>query len=424
MINRGLSLVATGVVFLTLLAPDHALDNGLARTPPMGWLAWERYRCIIDCKNYPDECISEKLFRDVADMLVSEGYINVGYQYVIIDDCWLASERDSNGRLQPDPERFPNGIKALADYVHSKGLKFGIYEDYGNYTCAGYPGVLGHLEIDAQTFADWDVDYVKLDGCYADPKDMNEGYPAFGQYLNATGRPMVYSCSWPVYQEENGIPPNFELLKQYCNLWRNYGDIDDSWDSVSDIINYYATKQDTIAQHAGPGHWNDPDMLIIGNFGLSLEQSKVQMAIWAILAAPLLMSNDLHNIRPEFKAILTNERIIEVNQDVLGIQGRRVYQKNNIEIWTRPITPMIGEEYSYAVAFVSYRTDGTPRAVEITLQEIGLTNPTGYVLQDLFSGDTSTDTNPSQTLRVRVNPTGVVFYKAIPNNPSGSLSGQ
>lgn len=140
----------------------------------------------------------------MADIMLSEGYSEAGYEYIIIDDCWLEKERDENNRLVPDRKRFPNGMKYVADYVHSKGLKFGLYEDYGTNTCAGYPGVIDHMELDSKTFADWDVDYVKLDGCYADINDMDKGYPEFGKFLNSTGRPMVYSCSWPVYQEVNG----------------------------------------------------------------------------------------------------------------------------------------------------------------------------------------------------------------------------
>lgn len=185
------------------------------------------------------------------------------------------------------------------------------------------------MELDAATFGKWDVDYVKLDGCYADIKDMDKGYPEFGRLLNATGRPMIYSCSWPVYQEYLGLTvrrikidyelmattliiqlqfqPNYEALKTHCNLWRNWGDIQDSYESLRKITEYFAANQSRIQPHAGPGHWNDPDMLIIGNFGLTIEQSKTQMAIWAILAAPLIMSNDLKNVRPEFEEILLNK---------------------------------------------------------------------------------------------------------------------
>jgi len=147
---------------LTMAGLSSALDNGLARTPPMGWLAWERFRCNTDCENDPHNCISERLFMQMADLVISDGYYDAGYRYINIDDCWLAHERDRRGKLQPDATRFPSGIKALGDYVHSKGLKFGIYEDYGNYTCAGYPGILGHLKEDADTFESWGVDYVKV----------------------------------------------------------------------------------------------------------------------------------------------------------------------------------------------------------------------------------------------------------------------
>ncbi|QQP38702.1 AlphaNacetylgalactosaminidaselike, partial [Caligus rogercresseyi] len=294
-----------------------SLDNGLSRTPPMGWLAWERFRCNTDCVNDPHNCISERLFKQMADILVSEGYQAAGYTYVNVDDCWLAHERDHRGRLQADHERFPSGMKALADYIHSKGFKFGIYEDYGNFTCAGYPGILGHLETDAYTFADWEVDYVKLDGCYSLPTDMDRGYPEFGYYLNRTGRPMIYSCSWPVYQTYSGMKPNYTSIINSCNLWRNFDDIQDSWQSVASVIDYYGDHQDTIIPNAGPGH---------GMILTCYEQCKTQMAMWAVFAAPLLMSVDLRTIKPDYKAILQNRNIIAVNQDPLGIQGRRIYK--------------------------------------------------------------------------------------------------
>ncbi|CAB3251575.1 unnamed protein product [Arctia plantaginis] len=402
----------TVCLVLCLLGKISGLDNGLALTPPMGWLAWERFRCNTDCKNDPDNCISDRLFRTMTDILVSEGYAAVGYEYINLDDCWLERERDSRGRLVPDRERFPSGMKSLADYVHSKGLKFGIYEDYGNFTCAGYPGVVGHLSGDANTFAAWGVDYVKLDGCYALPADMDYGYPEFGNQLNKTGRQMVYSCSWPVYQIYAGIQPNFSSIIEHCNLWRNFDDIQDSWASVESIIDYYGNHQDIIVPNAGPGHWNDPDMLIIGNFGLSYEQSKTQFAIWAILAAPLLMSVDLRTIRPEYKAILQNRKIIDVDQDPLGIQGRRIYKHRGIEIWSRPILPIQGIYYSYAVAFVNRRTDGTPSDVAVTLRELGLNNPAGYRVEDLYEDVDYGVLSPQTKIKVKVNPSGVVILRA------------
>ncbi|KAF2355717.1 Glycoside hydrolase family 27 [Trinorchestia longiramus] len=443
------------VVVLSLVSSIQALENGLARTPPMGWLAWERFRCNTDCTNDPYNCISETLFMQMADIMVAEGYLEAGYNMVSLDDCWLDRDRDSLGRLQPDFTRFPSGIPALADYMHSRGLKFGIYEDYGNYTCAGYPGILGHLQIDAQTFADWQVDYVKLDGCYSLPTDMDTGYPLFGYYLNQTGRSIVYSCSWPVYQIyagmqvnlavipmhifkgypefglflnktgrlilyecswpfsqlRKGMQPNWTSIINTCNLWRNFDDIQDSWDSVQRIIDYYGDNQDDIVPNAGPGHWNDPDMLIIGNFGLSYEQSKSQMAMWAIFAAPLLMSVDLRTIKADYKAILLNTAVIAVNQDPLGIQGRRIYKDKGIEIWARPISPVEQDFYSYAIAFLNRRTDGTPSEVSVTLAELGLTYPGGYSITDLFDGVNYGVVEPSKRFKVDVNPSGVVLVR-------------
>ncbi|XKL64048.1 hypothetical protein PGB90_004134 [Kerria lacca] len=393
-----------------------ALNNGLALTPPMGWMSWQRFRCIIDCDQFPDECISEKLFKTAVDYMVNDGYKDAGYEYVIIDDCWLEKNRTTDGKLQADKKRFPNGMKHLSDYVHSKGLKFGIYEDYGNKTCEGYPGILGHMKEDAETFASWGVDYVKLDGCYSDIWDMETGYPEFGKYLNNTGRPIVYSCSWPAYQEYAGMKINFQLLVNYCNLWRNYNDIQDSYSSLTDIMDYFAMKQDYWQQYAGPGHWNDPDMLIIGNFGLSYEQSKAQMAVWAILAAPLLMSMDFRTIQPEYKAILQNKNIIAVNQDKLGIQGRRVFKDKDIDIWARPTEPIVNGYHSFAIAFISRRSDGAPYKYNATLKHIGLFNPAGYQIKDMYLNDVDefkmTILYPELPLVARIPPTGCVFFRA------------
>jgi len=390
------------------LSRVRGLENGLARTPPMGWLAWERFRCNTDCENDPHNCISERLFMQMADLIVSEGYYDVGYRYINVDDCWQAHERDRNGLLQPDYTRFPSGIKALGQYIHSKGLKFGIYEDYGNYTCAGYPGILGHLQEDANTFLSWDVDYLKIDGCYSHPSDMDKGYQEFGYWLNQTGRPMIYSCSWPVYQTYSGMTPNWTAIINTCNLWRNFDDIQDSWNSVERTIDYYGDNQDLIIANAGPGHWNDPDMLIIGNFGLSYEQCKTQMAMWAIFAAPLLVSVDLRTIKPEYKAILLNKKIIAVNQDPLGIQGRRIYKQKGIEIWARPIMPVYRAKYSYGIVFLNRRTDGTPSEVSVTLKELGLDNPSGYEIEDLYDDHFYGVVTPDRRFKVDVNPSGSV----------------
>ncbi|XP_070507518.1 alpha-N-acetylgalactosaminidase-like [Chironomus tepperi] len=413
-INKNLlSLVCT--VFL--LSTVRSLDNGLAKTPPMGWMSWERFRCITDCDKYPDECISERLFIEMADIMVNEGYLAAGYEYVNIDDCWTEMERE-NGKIVPDKKRFPHGVKYLSDYIHSKGLKIGTYLDYGTKTCAGYPGTLGFEATDAQSLADWEVDFIKLDGCNIDTSVMVDGYIEFGKMMNKTGRPIMYSCSWPAYFEYYRRPtsiPDYDILVETCNLWRNYVDIDDSYESVLFIADYFANNSERLIPYAGPGHWNDPDTLLLGNFGLSYEQSKAQLAIWAILAAPFLLSTDLRTITPEIKELILNREIIAIDQDKLGIQGKRLSSINRIETWIRPVSPIVNNEYSYAVAFVSRRTDGHGYAFEFSLEKLGLTNFLGYEVKDLFDSKRETfKISLGQSLEDRVNPTGANFYKLTP----------
>ncbi|NWJ09675.1 NAGAB acetylgalactosaminidase, partial [Crypturellus undulatus] len=394
-----------------LSAPGaRALENGLARRPPMGWLAWERFRCNVDCEAEPRDCISEKLFMEMADRLAEDGWRELGYTYVNIDDCWSAMQRDASGQLVPDPKRFPRGIKALADYVHSRGLKLGIYADLGTFTCGGYPGTtLGHVEQDAQTFAQWGVDMLKLDGCYSSEQQQAEGYPKMSKALNATGRPIVYSCSWPAYQ--GGLPPkvNYTVLAEICNLWRNYVDIEDSWDSVLSIVDWFSAHQDVLQPAAGPGHWNDPDMLIIGNFGLSYEQARSQMALWAVMAAPLLMSTDLRTISPSAKEILQNRLMIQINQDPLGIQGRRIVkEKFHIEVFLRPLS-----QAASALVFFSRRTD-MPFRYTTSLAKLHFPCDTVYEVQDVYSGKIISSLKTRDNFTVVVNPSGVVMWYLSP----------
>lgn len=392
------------------------LENGLARTPPMGWLSWERFRCIIDCDKDPKNCISQQLFKTMADLLASEGYSRAGYVYLVIDDCWMAEHRVDN-QLMGDPKRFPKGMKDLADFVHSRELKFGIYGDFGKLTCAGFPGSQFHLETDAETFASWGADYVKFDGCYSKVVDMDAGYSKFGRFLNATGRPMVYSCSWPYYQHVKGMLPNYTAIAENCNLWRNFDDIQDSWRSVSSILAWYGTNQDMIIPNAGPGHWNDPDMLIVGNYGLTVDQAVAQMALWAVLAAPLMISADLRTISPVYKKIILNRDVIAVDQDELGIQGRRIYSYKKLEIWRRPILPMASVEYSYAIAFLNLRDTGEPSELTKSLKELGLDAEFGYLVKDLFDGIEYGVLYPEYKLSVRINPCGAVLIRAIVQPP-------
>lgn len=394
---------------LLFFSPNiHALDNGVALTPPMGWISWARFVCNIDCKEDPKNCISEKLYMDMADRMAADGFKDAGYEFINIDDCWMSKTRDSSNKLVADPERFPSGIKVLADYIHSKGLKIGIYTDCGTKTCAGYPGSFNYYDIDAQTFAEWGIDMLKVDGCYAEPKDMDNLYPKITYALNSTGRPIVFSCSWPAYQVDSGMDPDYQAIANHCNLWRNFNDIEDSWKSVLSIVDFYASQQDKLIAAAGPGHWNDPDMIIVGNFGLSFEEARAQFALWAIMASPLLMSNDLRTLKPEFKEILLNKDVIAVNQDPLGLMGRRIYNNSNIEIWLKPITPVnTSGHHSYALVFFNRRTLGSSVKVSANLNSLGLNNPNCYTVHDVFNNALDIQLCPSDNITSIVNPSGV-----------------
>ncbi|XP_033106861.1 alpha-N-acetylgalactosaminidase-like isoform X2 [Anneissia japonica] len=389
-----------------------ALDNGLGQTPPMGWLAWERFRCNVDCDNDPKNCVSENLFKEMADHLVSDGFLDAGYNYVNIDDCWMEEERDPDtGRLVPDRKRFPNGIKSLASYMHERGLKLGIYEDYGNMTCQNYPGLYGHEETDIQTFADWGVDSLKLDKCHRpkSPAIVNEGFKNVSRLLNATGRHILYTCEWPAKVTQS----NYQMIAKYCNTWRVHSDIQDSWDSVIATIDYTAANQDVFSSVSAPGSFNDLDMLVIGDFSLSPDQSKTQMAMWCILASPLLMSNDLRGISDWAKDILLNKEVIEVNQDSLGAMGKKIIKQveTNTEVWSKPLV-----NDSQAVAVFS-RSTSVPQTVHLTLHQLGLNSSTFYYIRDLFEHKTLGRYSKDDIISVTVNPGGVVMLRASLTSP-------
>ncbi|KAJ3606814.1 hypothetical protein NHX12_026333 [Muraenolepis orangiensis] len=346
----------------------------------------------------------------MADRLSEDGWRELGYVYVNIDDCWASMDRDKQGRLQADPKRFPGGIAKLAQYMHDRGLKLGIYGDMGTHTCGGYPGTtLDLIETDAQTFADWQVDMFKFDGCYSNSSEKALGYPRMSKALNATGRPIAYSCSWPAYQ--GGLPPkvNYTQLGEICNLWRNYGDIQDSWDSVLGISDWFYENQDVVGPAAGPGKWNDPDMLVIGDFGLSVDQSRSQMALWAIMAAPLFMSNDLRTISSEARAILQNKMIISISQDPMGVQGKRLLkEKNGIDVYWRPLS-----DNTSALVFFSRRHD-MPYRYQTSLSKLNYTTGS-YKMFEVFTENAATLKDTSEFV-VSVNPTGVVmFYVSAPS---------
>ncbi|XP_030621324.1 alpha-galactosidase A [Chanos chanos] len=396
--------------FLALICSVQSLDNGLALTPTMGWLHWERFMCNIDCDMDPQNCIREELFMQMADLMVEEKWKDAGYEFVCIDDCWSSHQRDAQGRLQADPKRFPSGIKKLADYIHSKGLKLGIYADVGTKTCAGYPGSLGHYKTDAKTFAEWGVDLLKFDGCYMpDWTLLAEGYVNMSKALNETGRKIVYSCEWPLY-EWSHQEPNYKAIKGACNHWRNYGDIYDQWVSVKSILNWTANHQNILVPVAGPGGWNDPDMLIIGNFGLSHDQQQTQMALWAIMAAPLLMSNDLRNIPYKSKKLLQNRKIIAINQDRAGKQGYRIAEVNGFEVWERPLS-----RGGLAVAVINKQEIGGPRHFSISLATVTSCNPICKITQILPTYRKLGIQDVESKLIILVNPTGTTLLTIKPS---------
>jgi alpha-galactosidase len=238
------------LVFTVWGASAQKFEN-LAKTPPMGWNSWNKFGCNV----------SEKLIMQMADEMVSSGMQDAGYEYIVIDDCWQV-DRDENGEIVVDKERFPHGIKYLADYIHSKGLKFGIYSCAGSKTCAGRPGGRGHEYQDARTYARWGVDYLKYDWCYTTTQDARASYSTMRDALYAAGRPIVFSlCEW-------GTAKPWEWAKEVGHLWRTTGDIVDRWDAMIDIFE----KQKDLARYAGPGYWNDPDMLEVGNGGMTTEE--------------------------------------------------------------------------------------------------------------------------------------------------------
>jgi len=314
--------------------------NGLAKTPPMGWMSWEIFRCQTNCETHPNSCIDHNLYEQMTDRLVEDGYLTAGYDQISIDDCWEdKSGRDAGGHLVPDATRFPDGMKAMGDYMHNRGVKFGTYSDEGTKTCGGYPGTKGYEQDDAETFASWGVDYLKLDGCHNDKAGFVSGYPAAGAALQATGRNITYSCSWPAYLgSDESQKPWAAMIDAGCNLWRNWRDIQCRWGSLSSIIDHWGDYGEVLQAWAGPGHWHDMDMLLIGNDCVTIDEQRTQMAIWSISASPLIMGNDLRSMPEEAKAILLNKDAINVNQDSLGRMGIRhpkYTSASGTQVWFR-----------------------------------------------------------------------------------------
>ncbi|XP_052481918.1 alpha-galactosidase isoform X2 [Gossypium raimondii] len=319
------------------------MDNGLGLTPQMGWNSWNHFHCDIN----------ETLIKETADAMVSTGLSAVGYIYINLDDCWGELNRDSQGNLVPKASSFPSGIKALADYAHSKGLKLGIYSDAGTQTCSKtMPGSLGHEEQDAKTFALWGVDYLKYDNCEdtggLSPKERGQEDPA-------TWAPSI------------------------GNSWRTTGDIEDNWDSMTGI----ADQNDQWASYAKPGAWNDPDMLEVGNGGMTTEEYRCHFSIWALAKAPLLIGCDVRSMDNVTFELVANKEVIDVNQDKLGVQGKKVKKEGDLEVWAGPLA-------NNMVAVVLWNRGSSSANITAYWSDIGLKPSTVVDCRDLWAHSTET----------------------------------
>jgi alpha-galactosidase len=328
------------IVFLFCYANIYAQKfEGLAMTPPMGWNSWNTFQTKIN----------DSLVRGIADVMVSSGMKDAGYEYLVLDDGWMAMERDSvTGNLVPDPKKFPNGMKVLVDYVHSKGLKFGLYNCAGIKTCAGYPGTRGYEYQDARFYASLHIDYLKFDWCNTDGINAKEAYTTMSKALKAAGHPIVFSlCEW-------GSNKPWEWAENVGELWRTTGDISALYDGYLDRGTWKQTgvmpivdQQIGLRKYAGPGHWNDPDMLEVGN-GMSVSEDRSHFSMWCILAAPLMAGNDLRKMTKETQAILTNKDVIAIDQDKAGMEGFKYSDTDSLEIWVKPL-----ENNDWAVCFLN-----------------------------------------------------------------------
>ncbi|WP_333770460.1 glycoside hydrolase family 27 protein [Streptomyces sp. IBSBF 2435] len=372
-----------------------AVDNGLARTPQMGFNNWNTTGCGSQ--------FNEAMVKGIADLFVSSGLKAAGYTYVNLDDCWALPSRDGSGNLVADPARFPDGIKAVADYVHAKGLKFGLYSSAGTKTCnsAGFPGGLGHEQQDANLWASWGVDYLKYDNCNNTGVDAQQRYKAMGDALKATGRPILYSiCEWGSNQPWNWAPA-------IGNSWRTTGDISDNWSSM--IGN--AHQNQALAQYAKPGAWNDPDMLEVGNGGMNDTEYRTHFSLWAQMAAPLLIGSDIRSATPATMAILQNTDVIAVDQDPLGKQGTVVSSSGGLVVMSKQLSN--GDR-----AVTLTNENGSAATVSTSAAAVGMASASSYRLANLWTKALS---STGGSISASVPAHGTVMYRVSAG--SGSSTG-
>ena len=367
----------TAIVIIALQVQAQKFKD-LAMTPPMGWNSWNTFQTKIN----------EKLVMETADSIISCGMKDAGFNYIVLDDGWMAMERNKNGVLVPDPIKFPHGMKAVADYVHSKGLKFGLYNCAGTKTCAGYPGTRGYEYQDARLYAAIGADYLKFDWCSSDGINAKEAYTTMSKALAVAGRPIVFSlCEW-------GNNKPWEWATNVGQLWRTTGDITKCFDCLEDHGTWkqlgalqIIDKQKELRKYAGPGHWNDPDMLEVGN-GMNAQENRAHFALWCMMSAPLMTGNDLRKMPADVINIFTNKDIVAIDQDKLGVQGFVSSTKDSIETWVKPL-----ENDELAICFfnrslkpVPFVFDWKTNAINDTLSKINVDfSTTKYAIKDLYS---------------------------------------
>lgn len=378
--------------------PDKPL---LCPTPPMGWSSWNTFACDIN----------EELIKTIADEMVASGLKDAGYIYINLDDCWHG-ERDADGFIQPDPVRFPSGMKALADYVHSKGMKIGIYSDAGSATCGGKPGSLGHEYQDALQYAKWGIDYLKYDWCNTENVNSKGAYSLMAKALRASGRDIVFSlCEW-------GDTQAYSWAENIGHLWRTTGDVNCCFDCELDHGGWKSLgvlqimdKNEKLRQFAGPNHWNDPDMMEVGN-GMTESEDRAHFSMWCMMAAPLILGNDIRSMSAATTSIVMNKDMIAIDQDPLGVQGLRYRTESGLEYWIKPLE-------SGDWAFCILNRTLTPRTVTLNFADFHMfdnlsrltfqTATHNYKVYNIWAGKEEAPSN--KTRKVTIPAHDVVVYR-------------
>ncbi|MDI5977836.1 glycoside hydrolase family 27 protein [Amycolatopsis magusensis] len=404
--------MALATVLSVVFSPAHqpvagAAPGSPAVTPPLGWNSWNSFGCGV----------TEAAVRQAADAMVDSGMRDAGYRYVVVDDCWFDPNRDAQGNLRAHPAKFPSGMKALGDYIHSRGLKFGIYQVPTERTCAqrvgthpGSTGSAGHEVQDATTFASWGVDYLKYDWCSPEGTrdEQVARFTLMRDAVRATGRPIVYSINPNSFHAITGATYDWG---QVADLWRTTEDLLDIWQNgntnsypmgVGNVVDVNAP----LAAQAGPGHWNDPDMLVVGRPGLTLTESRSHFALWALMAAPLMAGNDIRTMSADVSAILRNPRLLAVNQDSLGAGGRRVRDDGDVEVFAKPLS-------DGSVAVGLFNRGGGTATISATAAQVGLSGGS-FTLTDLWTGTTS---STAGQITASVPAHGVAAYRVTGGTP-------